>query len=434
MQENSSYLFLPFCFDGKPASFTDRVREQGAVWEDAQDDLRYLYRYITDKLKGNADQPPICFHYQLREEARSRFGLEKTDTLWTVRYCGEAAHSADIPLEISEVHLYCFNTQVGILAFRVSFHTKELRLISNALFMLKKAYLPCLFRTEEENRGYSLLDFGTALLNDIGPVRFFYYSNDGQERANVLSCVEMPAQEDVVQALYYLRHCYDERFDYIPDGEEDETLRAAGNIVWGVTQEASVCAYTLTDKNRCFIENRFLPNFRSQYLFMQVYLLHQRYVLYLFLTKISRGAYTDLDVLEAYREKLYEFETDFIYSSISEVPQYQKLYDRTVQIYGLPNIFADVHEPIRSLEEVRRKELKKEKEEQDNKLNHALAWLAVLVLFSALIDSFDWVDSFFSPYLSGNLISALQIVLTVLIFIIVGRQVVKMIRSGSRDR
>ena len=53
------------------------------------------------------------------------------------------------------------------------------------------------------------------------------------------------------------------------------------------------------------------------------------------LTKIGIGVYNSLETLEEYRRQLYEFETDFVFSCVSEVPQYQELYDRIVQAFSL---------------------------------------------------------------------------------------------------
>ena len=49
---------------------------------------------------------------------------------------------------------------------------------------------------------------------------------------------------------------------------------------------------------------------------------------------------------------------DFVYYRVTEVPQYQNLYDRLADIFSLKDMFEDVREPLLTLAEVRRMELK----------------------------------------------------------------------------
>lgn len=132
---------------------------------------------------------------------------------------------------------------------------------------------------------------------------------------------------------------------------------------------------------------------------MYVLLLHQKYVLYMLLTKIGIGVYNSLETLEEYRRQLYEFETDFVFSCVSEVPQYQELYDRIVQAFSLKKMYGDVREPLISLREVRQEAAKNEQKKRDGNVNRALLMLSVLSFFSALVDSYDFVDSFFGLFM-----------------------------------
>ena len=67
--------------------------------------------------------------------------------------------------------------------------------------------------------------------------------------------------------------------------------------------------------------------------------------------------------LEEYRRRLYDFETDFVFSYVTEVPQYQELYDRVAQSFALRRLFEDVHKPLNSLADVRREAAEEEHRE-----------------------------------------------------------------------
>lgn len=129
----------------------------------------------------------------------------------------------------------------------------------------------------------------------------------------------------------------------------------------------------------------------------------------MFLTKIGIGTYNNLETLETYRHQLYEFETDFVFSCITEVPQYQNLYDRMAQAFSLKKMYEDVHEPLVSLGEIRRETAENEQKKRDDNVNKALLMLSVLSFFSALVDSFDFVQSFFGWFLGGIGIKVIQI-------------------------
>ena len=129
----------------------------------------------------------------------------------------------------------------------------------------------------------------------------------------------------------------------------------------------------------------------------------------MFLTKIGVGTYNDLETLEAYRHELYEFETDFVFSCVTEVPQYQNLYDRMTEAFSLKKMYEDVHEPLISLGEVRREAAETSRKKRDNNVNKALLMLSVLSFFSALVDSFDFVDSFFGLFLNETCVRIVQV-------------------------
>ena len=145
---------------------------------------------------------------------------------------------------------------------------------------------------------------------------------------------------------------------------------------------------------------------------MYIMLLHQKYVLYLFLTRVNVGACETLEALEEYRRLLYEFETDFVFTRVTEVPQYEKLYERIFEAFSLESMYKDVHEPLLLLSEVRRTAEQKAQEKQDRSLSTSLLFLSLLSIFSALIDSISFVRDFigklFGQYLGEVLIVGLQ--------------------------
>ncbi len=46
---------------------------------------------------------------------------------------------------------------------------------------------------------------------------------------------------------------------------------------------------------------------------------------------------------------------DFVFSCVTEVAQYQRLYDRMTDVFALKDMYEDVNEPIRALTEEKKK-------------------------------------------------------------------------------
>ena len=210
---------------------------------------------------------------------------------------------------------------------------------------------------------------------------------------------------------FYLRRCYSDGFIYTEDDklDEKEIFIPSKDTTWGISPEAAVCLVCPKHGSEKFLRETFYKNFNAQYLFMYIFLLHQKYVLYMFLTKIGIGIYNDLGTLEEYRQELYEFETDFVFSCVTEVPQYQKLYDRMTEAFSLKKMYEDVHEPLISLGEIRREAAENGQKKRDGNVNKALLMLSVLSFFSALVDSFDFVESFFGWFLNEAGVRLVQV-------------------------
>lgn len=299
------------------------------------------------------------------------------------------------------------------MAFQINLENDDPFWVSNAQYHLKKVSrekISCKNVTTTK----TLLDISKDLVSEflaISKFSFFYYANPSTERANVLTYLVVEPQDDYKKELFYLRRCYSDGFIYTEDDklDEKEIFIPSKDTTWGISPEAAVCLVCPKHGSEKFLRETFYKNFNAQYLFMYIFLLHQKYVLYMFLTKIGIGIYNDLGTLEEYRQELYEFETDFVFSCVTEVPQYQKLYDRMTEAFSLKKMYEDVHEPLISLGEIRREAAENGQKKRDGNVNKALLMLSVLSFFSALVDSFDFVESFFGWFLNEAGVRLVQV-------------------------
>lgn len=411
--QNTSYIFMPFTYgDGKQFKNIQRILNGSKSWTLVHDEIKYMLKFVADKIDSrNNGDACLCFHYQLNEDSREQFGLgEARDWFSTAPHLFQEK-PVSIRFQILGVQLYCFSTGIGLLAFELHFASNDPYWIANAQYYLKKVSRESLSR--QENEKFTFLDLSRKLIEELKQERqqqFFFYANASTERANFFTFLEVPDMKNYQKQLFYLRRCYSEGFLYIQDDEKnsEEIFRPSKDIMWGISPEAGVCLVCTKMDRKEFLQNTFYPNFNAQYLFMYVLLLHQKYVLYQFLTEIGVSRYNDLEMLEEYRQRLYDFETDFVFSYVTEVPQYQELYDRVAQSFALRRLFEDVHEPLNSLADVRREAAEEEQEKRELGVNRALLILSVFSFFSVLMDSFQFVESFFGLFSSMFVVRLIQ--------------------------
>ncbi len=412
-KENSSYIFIPFIFD-KPADFRSLVKDLNASsdWSLVEDEILYMLKYVADKINSRDLENCRCFHYMLTEEGAEKnslfFGEDAIYTTEEHKYCGSPTRFG---FRILDVQLFVFSTSVGIVSFHVKYENDEPLWVSSAQYSMKKVSRERICRCGTTD-SFTMLGKAWEILYNLNTsycFNFFYYSNKGTERANVLTLLEVSPQEDYTRELYYLRRCYHDGFVYTekPELDKKEIHYSAQNILWGISPEAAVCLVCPGEKDKKFFHSTFCTNFSRQYLFMYVLLLHRKYVLYMFLTKLGIGETKRLAELEAYKHQLDEFETDFVFSCITEVPQYQELYEKMADAFSLKAMYKDVHEPLTALAESRRQATEQAQKRAEENTNKAITFLTLLTFASALMDSFQFVSAFFGwfntpePWIKG---------------------------------
>ena len=92
--------------------------------------------------------------------------------------------------------------------------------------------------------------------------------------------------------------------------------------------------------------------------------------------------------------------------------------------FALRDMYEDVREPLLALSEVRRAELEKQQKIRENKINQALFLLSLMGAFSAVVDSSQIIEKFFSEFWSSAVVEAVQkgcaaVILLVLIYVAV---------------
>lgn len=478
--ENTSYIFIPFSYSSGDkntlfarSDFESYIRSlvAGKLWIRKRMKIDYLLKYITEKFDtvSNAEKNRVVWNkkrlpdyfeaikanrgYEYEEESEElrledvqcfHFVLnirefEEDPKIRFFEYFSLQPGSEEMSCGIADfmftgAELFCFNSLVNVLAIQVQFNTNDPIKISNAQFILKNVAKSniivhpenCATAKEksEGNGKESILHIFENAICCVENMQYdiFYFANPGKARANMLTLLEVPEKEDYSRELFYLKRCYSEGYIYTETQADKEEIHIASkDVIWGLSIEAAVCLICPQMGRESFLKGTFFCNFETQYLLTYVILLHQKYVLYRFLTDINVRSSQDLVTLEKYKDNLYQFETDYVFSHITEVPQYQDVYDRLFKVFALKELYEDVHEPLISLSEVRYKIDEENQHRQDKKINLILFILSLLSIFSAWVDSYDFIEKFLSVHfgLSSGAIMAWQKVIVSIIFVTV---------------
>lgn len=464
---NIVYVFVPFRFDGdvaadRQAKITRVLRAakglcarkdggQGAhgdpVWEDGADGIRsYFLKYLTDKIAQPAGGQPDrrgCVYLSAKERRlgwagdrdgaewektleaqRGRFGFSMADVfhLYQPTYMDNTSEKVDFRFRLDSLKLSVFGTGVGIVSFGMVMDLGGALDIAHAEYLLKMATgdpdpskvaaharSRILWREGDSDRTDLTAMAMRVVQSVVGPedVRFGFYSQ--KPRVNVFSLVlagDGWDGADFERKRFYLSNGYGPGY-MSPDDNRGADAQYLGdpNICWGVSNEVACCIARpeLHPPAKHFIYDSFYYKFRREYLFMYIWLLHQKYALYAFLTDISAQGLSVASpgkgaALRDYKRRFADFEANYVFARVTEVPQYQRLYDAVSRQFALQSMYDDVKEPLVALEELARDDearIKEREQRSATRITTILAGMALLSVFSAYVDSYDFIGKFF---------------------------------------
>lgn len=423
---NFSYLFVPLTTDNIdqfPAFYKNINATTG--WDPIDVENRYLHRYVSERITAHAAQKTAGYHFRLNENFAKEQGLHLgTKCYSTDAKVYQGQKDTYFRFRIANVELFSFNTGICILAFELQFEEDDPIMIASAQYYLRKITTERIHidgDTGADSR-VSFVDISRRILSKAAQnveIDFFFYAAPNNEKANFLTYVDVPCKEAYERELFHLKWCYHDGFDYRDEADfnDSENYVASRNTIWGITVSAAVCLVNRDEKQREFIENVFQKNFRRQYLMTYVLLLHQKYMMYLFLTKMSVGIDGDLEQLEKYKAKLYDFETNYMFTYISEVPQYQRFYTKVRNQFALEDLFRGVQEPLSQLTEIQKQTAENKQREYDYRINTALTTLSLLTIVSALTDA-TGVTSNLTWLIAPQISRIIQIIMLVLVSVV----------------
>ena len=400
--DNTTYLFIPFRFNARFFNMVCSNLAESSHWTERPIDLRYFYRFVANKVNGT-DGQNRCRHYTIDNNS---IGVLNTcckiaETKLSIRKSLLESFSFK-PIDIE---LFVFMTGVCLIAVKAELNIADLDSLIDIKYVMKQA-TTTLYRSESVEKTFSLADIAkesVAELSNDFDLEFTYYTNPRKAIAYIMTlcyCDEQPTDME----LLYLQNSVPLKHTLSPDllAKQLNKVSISDNIVWAVTGQSAVCMCTRYE-NDPFMYKAFPKSFQNEYKYLFVFLLHQKYALYSFLTQIDTEMENSIDKLKEYKKQLSDFKTYFVFSQVSELINYQLLHEEASKAFALDDMYEDVNEPLLLLDEVllrkeedrkllqriRSEQAEKDQAARDNRLNLLLMLLSMLSIVSAFSDSLD---------------------------------------------
>ena len=233
----------------------------------------------------------------------------------------------------------------------------------------------------------------------------------------VLVCGDDDDREGLTKTAFYLTNGYTSAYR-MPPQAAGEMLFTAGNVCWYMTREGCGCYAFRPDSGEDFFSSLLPERVTGEYFILYIHLLYQSYMLLLFAEQIEDTLPADaasyriqeeetVRMLEEIRTRIDVFLVKGVHTSVSHLDQQNKFYDYGETRLTIREDIRSVTTGLESLESLQRqrldqrqkekeqKEREKEKAEKEanDRLNGALALIAILAIVSALADGLGFADA-----------------------------------------
>jgi hypothetical protein len=378
-------FFIPVWYDQfKP--FVQAMNSH-TLWE-ATDPKKawagYLFRYASE-INKNKD---LFVSYTLKDPTKLNV------------YMFQEEMAAEEMPHIDEVRCSCFGTGVGFIEFWVSYSGWSAEKIANFSYMFKKATSKCNKELPDHQR--ALYDVAQDLLPKEQKSQLFFSSSARFKYE--CSCFhfihldqEIPDEASLKATLYRLSRSYRNDMPTSAESAYDMTYEAGAGDYWsGCSEGLANIVYDFrsdkSTKSDYYLHNLKLQRLQTDYYFMYLLLLNQKYAAVEYIRMVSQSLEGNTKAVESLNKRIVLLKNTFSFNVISDDSIVQNIYSKMYAVLDIRNLLEDVIENEKQLEF-----LQKAKHMNDDRLsNKYLLGISILSLFSALIDSasfFDRVDS-----------------------------------------
>lgn len=443
---NHSFFYVPFKIDDVKAwkesveanTYRNRNNIEVKVWEKIRNAVPvHLMKFVNDGVGYDTERQ---YAYKLAE--KRAFGLPYTDgkrkiLSSTIKRNGVITECL---YDIKNIKVHCFGTGVGFLVYDVWY--AEGMCYEDILefnYSFKKMGITGFridgVKTDVSEKISYLYNLSRDMITngtDCGVEMFFHSASKVKMQCNVFSiyCDENDCTID--DMLFHFSHSYNKEYKYNKEinGPDFTAYHPYSYVHWGYCQDGIACVYH--DINN-FTRENLSANLQNDYYFMYIILLHQRFMLIKLLEEMMLCKRENMSGWKKIQNDLLAFRMEYSFNVVSDEMPYHHIYSdmrKALSVNEFENDIGDVSDKMYVLnreEEMNRMAALHEKEQNAADLRSwrtdiVLGLLSLLTVFSALVDSTDVINEWYSKeeqfvllkshILSYSLIAIVMIIVT----------------------
>lgn len=384
---------IPFVFEHNlisEAAFQESLKEKGWVREEMQGD--FLLKHINTSFNENV------------------VGYSKL--CGNVCFCVPVENPLDKSLvenfnfTVSEMSVYCFDTGVGIATLHIPYDSSvedhELVNVCSALRCSVEHSLKNFGRAvvRDGNETY-LGNFVGENLTEIFGASFsmFAHSNDNSQRRidmfTAALCEKDTSCNDMCSCdrlCYRLANTIDDRDKNLSVAEE-HLYRQQEYIRWGFSKRGCGVVANLTGEVNSdgFLENRWFASLQSNYFYLYIMVLHQKYAIYNYLNTVA--ADNEKKLVRVHQERLIDFNAKYVFSIVSDEFFIQRVYRRMKKENDVDDVYLDLQDELKRLFEYSKMKSEESNEVKNDRLNIISVLISILCFAPVVMDTLNIMES-----------------------------------------
>ena len=312
----------------------------------------------------------------------------------------------DYKLTVSEVNIFYFDTGTGIISMHIPYlaNTNDEELInvcatlrSSVKHENEESCCP-IFKNGEKTYLSCIAEEFLASVAGKSAGLFGQFTETSSKRIDMFSAVlfdrrnEEDGNVSSDRVCYLMANAYDNR-DKKLDLKEEEFYRQHEYSRWCFTKRGCCAVANITgnDSNDNFLQKRWLLSVMTNYFYLYLMVLHQKYAIYNYLNIVATDSKMSNVVLN--QESLIEFNSKYIFSIVSDEHFIQRAYRKMKEVNNVDEVYGDLLDELKRMFDYTRLKSNEVSEERNNKLNLISLVISIICSISIVIDTISLFSS-----------------------------------------
>lgn len=336
---------------------------------------------------------------------------------------------------IDKILVYCFDTGIGIVSLNIPFENScEEKVLVNTCSVLR-----CSAKHDIEAMGSAIFKDGTqkTYLSSVAEEQLslifgsafalFNHSNAGSLKRIDMFCAalcEIDTENSDLKAFdklcYRLSKTIDDR-DKDISIEENYFCRNQEYTRWGFSKRGCAVVSNLTgvDSNDNFLNERWFSTVETNYLYLYLMILHQKYAIYNYLNTVA--ADKDKAFIKYNQESLIDFNSKYIFQIVSDEHLIQSVYLRMKAVNNINEVYTDLLDELKRMFDYSRLKNEESNENRNNKLNIISVIISIMCSITIVFDTISFFSNGGYTLLFGpqkDLFCGITVIFELLLFVI----------------